>query len=193
MTIWYVSDWHFNHNKKFIYEARGFETIYAMNEAIIENHNKYVSQNDIVYVLGDLCLGGGSIENLKQCKKMISSMKGELKIILGNHDTAQRTQMYTECWNAEVVGYATMMNFDKFHFYLSHYPTITSNLDYDKPLNQRTLNLFGHTHAETLFYEKNPMMYNVAVDAHLCKPVSMEEIILDIKTYFMHQTHNEVF
>ena len=129
MTIWCVSDWHFNHNKEFIYDARGFKTIYAMNEAIVENHNKYVSQNDIVYVLGDLCLGGGSIENLKQCKKIISSLKGQLKIILGNHDTNQRIKMYEECWNTEIIGYATIMDFDKFHFYLSHYPTITSNLD----------------------------------------------------------------
>ena len=36
-----------------------------MNEAIIENHNKIINMTDIVYVLGDLCLGGGSDEILK--------------------------------------------------------------------------------------------------------------------------------
>ena len=35
--IYFTSDWHFCHNKPFIYESRGFKSIEEMNEIIIEN------------------------------------------------------------------------------------------------------------------------------------------------------------
>ena len=31
--IWLCSDWHLNHNKEFIWKARGFESVAQMNEA----------------------------------------------------------------------------------------------------------------------------------------------------------------
>ena len=43
-----------------------------------------------------------------------------------------------------------------------------------------TLNLYGHTHQKTCFYEDRPYMYNVACDAHDCTPVSIEDIYNDI-------------
>ena len=58
--IYITSDWHFNHNKNFIYEKRGFSSIQEMNEAIITYHNQCVNYNDIVYCLGDCLLGDDS-------------------------------------------------------------------------------------------------------------------------------------
>lgn len=55
--IWVTSDWHLNHNKEFIYKARGFETVSDMNKAIMQNHNQSVAMDDHIYVLGDCCLG----------------------------------------------------------------------------------------------------------------------------------------
>ena len=36
---WFTSDWHFCHDRAFIYEPRGFKNVYEMNETIIKNHN----------------------------------------------------------------------------------------------------------------------------------------------------------
>ena len=47
--IYLASDWHFNHNKPFIYEPRGFTNIEEMNEAIIKRHNSVVDDDDDVY------------------------------------------------------------------------------------------------------------------------------------------------
>ena len=58
IKTWLVSDWHFNHDKAFIWKARGFEGVQEMNEAIIERHNTVVQPGDLVYCLGDACLGG---------------------------------------------------------------------------------------------------------------------------------------
>ena len=53
-NIWLTSDWHFNHDKEFVWKARGFESVHEMNQAIIERHNSKVEDEDDVYVLGDL-------------------------------------------------------------------------------------------------------------------------------------------
>ena len=36
--IYFTSDLHFNHNKDFIYQARGFENIEEHNKTIVEKH-----------------------------------------------------------------------------------------------------------------------------------------------------------
>lgn len=179
--IYFTSDWHFNHNKEFIYEPRGFFSVDEMNSVIIHRYNALVNMDDIVYVLGDLSLGGASDEALKKSKRLIQSLKGELRVILGNHDTDRRIEMYKECWNVEVIGFAERLKVNGYNFYLSHYPSITSNLDFDKPLKSRVINLFGHTHSKDKFYEDNPLMYNVSIDAQECLPVSVDKVIKDIK------------
>lgn len=155
-----------------------------MNEAIIEKHNKIITPIDTVYVLGDLCLGGGSDGAIRSAKKMIQSLKGNLKVILGNHDTDRRVQMYNECWNVEIIGYADMIHIEKYHFYISHFPTLTSNLDENKSLKQRILNLYGHTHQKTNFLNDSSLNYHVGVDSHNCEPVSIDTVIKDMKEYY---------
>ena len=179
--IWFSADLHFNHNREFVYKLRGFDSVEEMNEAIVERFNKTISSDDTLYILGDLCLGGGSEEMLEENKRLISSLNGHLKIVLGNHDTNNRIKMYSEGKNVEVIGYADLIKYNGYHFYLSHYPTITTNLDDSKSLKQRVLNLYGHTHQKASFYNDNPTMYHVGVDSHNCYPILFDSIIERMK------------
>ena len=77
MAIFLTSDWHFNHDKTFIYEPRNFSTKEEHNLAIITLHNEVVSPDDDVYVLGDLMLGDN-----KEGIELIKKMNGNLHIIL---------------------------------------------------------------------------------------------------------------
>ena len=179
MKIWFTSDWHFCHNKPFIYKPRGFNTIEEMNETIIKNHNLLIDDDDDVYCLGDCML----MDN-ETGIKCIESLKGRIHIIRGNHCTDNRIELYNNCHNVvEVLGFAHMEKINGQSFYMSHYPTIVSNYDDSaKPLNRRVINLFGHTHSAEKFYnEHNPCMYNVALDAHNCYPVEITTIMQDIK------------
>ncbi len=182
MTIWFTSDLHFNHDKEFLYKPRGFHNVIEMNESIIEAYNKFISKDDIVYILGDLCLGGPSQDKLLENKYLLSELQGNINIILGNHDSYNRISIYHDC-GFNVIGYAEMLKYNGYHFFLSHYPTITTNYD-DKALKQRVLNLHGHTHDKNKFYDDSPFMYNVALDAQECKPISIESVINDIKIRF---------
>lgn len=171
-NTWFTSDWHFGHDREFIYKPRGFNTIEEMNETIIQNHNANVNDDDDVFVLGDLMLG--EPDNIKYIKRM----RGRLHIIRGNHDTDVRIKMYSELPNVVEIKDAMFWRFRKYHFYMSHFPVLTGNLQQEH-LYQMTLNLFGHTHSKEKFYEDRPYMYNVAIDAH-GKPIEIENIIAEM-------------
>jgi calcineurin-like phosphoesterase family protein len=177
--IYFSSDLHFNHPKKFIYEPRGFKNIYEMNQAIIKNFNSIVKSEDDLYLLGDTILG-----DLESGINLFNQLNGNIHLIWGNHCTNNRKIAMSKCPNVvEVIGYAGVLKYNKYHFYLSHYPTLTSNYDDDKPLRVRQLCLAGHTHSTSIFEDCGS--YNVAVDAHGCYPISIDQIIEDFKLHLV--------
>lgn len=173
--IYLTSDLHFCHDREFLFKPRGFENVYDMNEAIVKNWNETIDMEDDVYVLGDLMLN-----NNYEGARLIKNLKGKIHIILGNHDTDARMGLYENFYNVVEVLYATMIHYNGYHFYLSHFPTVTSNLEKEN-LKQCTINLYGHTHQKTNFYNDMPFMYHVGLDSHNCTPVSLDDIIEDCK------------
>lgn len=177
--IWITSDLHFNHDREFIWKARGFSHVQEMNEAIINNWNATISAEDDVYVCGDLCLGGAGMNCENQ--QLIEQLNGRLHIILGNHDTPARIEMYRFCKNVvEEPKHADMLQYNGYHFYLSHFPTLTANLEKES-LKQCTINIYGHTHQRDRFFEGRPYMYHCGVDAHNCYPVLLDDAIEEMK------------
>lgn len=176
--IWLTSDLHFGHDREFIYAPRGYKSVWDMNGSLIENWNKVVADDDTVYILGDLMLGDNH-----EGMRCLNQLKGEKVVITGNHDTAIRKELYVE----RLRGFAglfdaTTLKYDKYNFFLCHYPTMTSNFDDDKPLRQRLICLCGHTHTKDKFLDwKQSPIYHVEVDAHDNYPVSLDQIILDMK------------
>lgn len=176
MAIFVTSDLHFNHDKEFIYVPRGFYSVEEMNETIIERWNIVVTSEDDVYLLGDVCLGGDALE---ENKALIERLNGKIHIILGNHDTNNRIEMYKTCSNIVDIKWADMIHYKKHHFYLSHFPTLTSNLEKES-LTQCTCNLYGHTHQKSNFYNDIPFMYHVGVDSHNCFPIALDAVIAEM-------------
>lgn len=61
---YFIADTHFNHENIIKYCNRPFEDSKEMNEYIINKWNSVVTENDVVYHLGDV--GFGSTEELEQ-------------------------------------------------------------------------------------------------------------------------------
>lgn len=174
--IFVISDYHFNHNKEFLYSKRGFSNVEEMNKALVSIHNCIVSPEDTVYILGDVCMG--SMETLDSSKKLIESLNGHLHIIRGNHDTDMKVQMYLTCKNVvEAEKWAEMLKYKKQSFYLSHFPSVVRNIDDDEPNKKSIINLFGHTHQDTLFYGENANMFHVGADGGAFTPWALDEIL----------------
>ena len=174
--IFFTSDPHLGHDKDFVVQARGFETVEEMNVEIIRRWNERVYPDDDVYVLGDLTLG-----DVEEGIRLIAKLNGYLHIMRGNHDTDKKVERYLELPNVVSVQYADVLKYGKAVFWMGHYPTITANYDDDKPWAKHVVCLFGHTHQEQPFYNNNPYMYNVGMDAHNCTPITIDEIIADIR------------
>ena len=176
--IWICADWHFCHDREFVWGVRGFESIEQMNNAIIQRHNSIVRPDEDVYVLGDLILGGAN--KLEEGLNLIKQMNGKLHIVRGNHDTNERWKAYMNLPNVVEQQNSLYLKYKKYYFYMSHYPSLTGNLEKEK-LKQMTLNLYGHTHQKSHFYEDRPYMYCTCMDAHDCYPCNLNDIIIEMK------------
>lgn len=176
--IWITSDTHFAHQKSFLYEPRGFNSVEDMNEAIIENWNNVVSAEDTVYHLGDVILS--NTEAGLQCLKRLN---GNIILLRGNHDSDARVKLYQELPNIKYEGYATIIKDGKWHFYLSHYPTLVGNSDdVSKPIKNRLLNICGHSHVKDKWADlEKGLIYHAEMDAHNMFPVSLGQIKEDFR------------
>lgn len=174
--IWLTSDFHFCHNRDFIYGPRGFDSVHDMNNAILRNFEEMVEWTDDLYILGDSFLNDN-----EEGMKFLKRIPGNKHIIIGNHDSNVRVDLMRDA-GFDILGYATIIKYKGYSFYLSHYPTLTSNLDDDKPLNKRIINLCGHTHTTNKFCDWNKgLIYHCELDAHHNCPVEIDTILQDIK------------
>lgn len=101
--IWFTSDTHFGwgHVKDFLWAPRGFNSIEEHDTAIIENWNSIVDPDDEVYHLGDVMLGDN-----EHGIKCLEQLNGRIHILIGNHDTDTRIQLYRQCKNVVSIDYA---------------------------------------------------------------------------------------
>lgn len=175
--IWLVSDLHLGHNRQFVWGPRGFKSVEEMNEAIVERWNEKVAMDDDVYALGDLMLGDNEVGI-----NYLQKLNGKIHVVLGNHDTPTRQAVYLEMPNIVEVEWAIMLPYKKYHFFLTHFPCMTGNLDDDKPLKARIINLCGHIHTKNKFVDiGKSLIYHCEVDAHNCYPVNIDDIIFDLQ------------
>lgn len=177
--IFLTSDTHFCHQREFLWGPRGFKNEWEMNAAIIQNWNAVINPDDDVYHLGDVMLN-----NNNEGIKCLKSLKGNIHIIRGNHDSDTRMQLYNDCYNVVEICGGKFLNYKNYHFFLSHYPCIVSNYDTDKPLKARTISLCGHSHTQNKWQDIDKgLIYHCELDCHNNAPVLIDDIIIDIQNY----------
>lgn len=174
--IFLTSDTHFGHQRSFLYEPRGYNTIEEHDQDAIRIWNEIVTPEDTVYHLGDVMLYDNEygLECLRQ-------LNGNIKIIRGNHDSDVRLELYNSLPNVEVIGWATMIRYKKYYIYLSHYPCRTANYDDGVSLHRKVLSFCGHSHTKDRFVDwDNLGCYHIEWDAH-GKPIELDAAIRDIR------------
>jgi hypothetical protein len=58
INAWFTADFHLGHRNILRYCNRPFQSTGEMDEAILGNLNSRVGQSDVLYFLGDFCMGG---------------------------------------------------------------------------------------------------------------------------------------
>lgn len=178
-NIWVISDTHFNHENIIKFCNRPFESAKEMNEQMVEKWNSVVKPQDKVYHLGDVYMGGGF--GREYTAKLLSSLNGHKRLILGNHDNGkdQVLQKYFEkidVWRM----------FPEFGLLLTHVPVHKSALtrgmnDRPKDLTEVMLNkevsylknVHGHIHDN-----KSPSEHHqcVCVEHINYQPINIENL-----------------
>lgn len=165
--IFMSSDLHFNHNKSFIYEPRGFTSVEEMNEGIIKNFNKIITWEDDLYLCGDQMLG----MDINAGLALLRRLNGNKYLVIGNHDTDNRVAAYRESGIFIEVQPQYRIKYKGRIYVITHYPTLVEN---EGQFNN-VINIHGHTHVKEHLSEI-PYCYNVNVDAWNCKPVELDYI-----------------
>jgi calcineurin-like phosphoesterase family protein len=189
MTTYFTSDTHFGHQRIIELSNRPFNSVDEMNEAMIDNWNNVVSDDDVVYHLGDVALGPWV-----EWDSILTRLNGYKVLIVGNHDrvfkgmaTKQQEKFASEYdkWFDEFYDndYIYLGDNDE-PFNLSHFPYDGDSQGDERYREHRLTDngrvlIHGHTHMNQVisYSDKGTMQVHVGVDAHDFNLVSEEQII----------------
>lgn len=161
--IYFTSDTHFWHKNILNFEDRPYSTVEEMTEDMIEKWNKQINDNDIVYHLGDFCLG-----SLEQTIDILSRLKGKIILIKGNHDFSKHYKKINQM--GLLYGYHEVgitLKYQKQKIWLSHYPM-------EIGLRPKYWSVHGHIHSIESNWDNQ---INVGVDSPHFKHKPFGELI----------------
>jgi calcineurin-like phosphoesterase family protein len=163
-----VTDWRTQDGEVPVHSTRDFNTIELMNNALVDNINSVVGQDDTLIHLGDFSFGGfeniGNFLDRLVCKN--------IHLVLGNHDTHIKydrdgiqdkflsVQQYLE------------VKINDYYFVLSHYPFQSWN-----GLSKGVIHLHGHVHLNKMLKFGNGKKMDVGVEGNDLNPYLIDDII----------------
>ncbi|RDY30040.1 metallophosphoesterase [Lachnotalea glycerini] len=169
--LYFTSDTHFYCKKPPFIGKHLFQSCEEKNEYIIRQWNSVVKPEDEVYLLGDVSDGTG-----EQTNEILKRLNGTKYLVIGNNDKYLKDSQFDQSlyvWTKQYYELRTLNT----KFALFHFP-IEVWVGYD---NDRA-HLHGHLHS--LKATREPIRrYEVGVDSHYGKPVSIEEIWESIKDF----------
>ena len=182
-VVWITSDPHYNHKNICrsvtnwrtqdgdvpTYNTRDFQSIDQMNDALVNNINFKVGQNDTLIILGDIAFGGfesiGKFLDRLVCKN--------IHLVLGNHDHHIRNNRENIQELFISVSDYLQVRINDQDFVLSHYPFSSWN-----GLNKGVIHLHGHVHLSNQNKWGNGKRLDVGVDGNGYFPYIITEIVL---------------
>lgn len=164
--IYFTSDLHLGQKGINYVHQRPFDDVETMNEEIITNYNRVITDEDTVYIIGDLCNG----VSVAQANELIRQLNGKKILIRGNHDKQYDESLFEEICDYKILFYRG------FSFVLMHYPI----MDWYKK-SKGSIHIHGHLHSDRRYNltnrKKGLRRYDCGVDANSYAPVSILQIM----------------
>ena len=176
-NVFLISDTHFGHANicKFMTEdnkpVRPWDDVAEMDEALIQNWNSVVRENDLVYHLGDVVIN-------KKFLPILERLNGRKRLVRGNHDTFAITE-YLKYFE-EVYGVREISSKDgNDGMIFSHIPLAEASIE------RFGVNVHGHLHTKRMKTDGtyghgdenlNPLYFSVCVEQINYTPISLEEV-----------------
>jgi calcineurin-like phosphoesterase family protein len=181
-TVWITSDTHYHHknicrgvtnwrtqdNKIPVNSTRDFQTLDEMGDAIVNNINSKVGQDDTLIHLGDVAFGG--FDRLEQFLDRLICKN--IYLVLGNHDHhIKNNRSFIKDRFMSVQNYMEV-NIEDENFVLCHYP-----LQSWHGLNKGVIHLHGHVHLSAQNKWGNGKRLDVGMDGNNMNPYKITEIV----------------
>lgn len=172
------ADLHLGHEK--LAQLRGFDRPEEHDQHLVDAWSATVRKNDVVWVLGDLCLGSPA-----RAIELVAALPGAKRLILGNHDVAHpmhrnahshQHRYFTAFQSVQTMARVRLGGQD---FMLSHYPYWGDSLGEDRGVqyrlrDQRLPLIHGHVHDQWLTKDHQ---INVGVERWMGGPASAEDVL----------------
>lgn len=171
--IFYTADPHFGYDAIRKTAARPFPSTDEMDEALISRWNRVVTDDDTVYLVGDI----GSYRTPVPTQQL-SRLRGHKHLIRGNHDTCIPNQQQLLDYFETVTDFLELDDGD-FHITLCHYPLVYMQHGYM---------IHGHLHnAQRESYrilQGLPHVLNAGVDINDFCPVTLPQLIENNRRHY---------
>lgn len=163
MKKFLISDTHFFHGNIIKYENRPFKDIESMNEEIIKRWNSVVTNNDVVYHLGDVSFSGAD-----NTRRIISRLNGKKFLVMGNHDKCRPPKWWRDIGFDEASRWPIIL--DDFYV-LQHEPP-----QYLNPA-MPYFYFYGHVHSSEMYRTITKQTACMCVERWDYKPILIEDVI----------------
>jgi calcineurin-like phosphoesterase family protein len=146
-----------------------------MNTALINNWNSRVTNNDHVYIVGDLFYGGRDAAGCDEAISIVKKLNGILHLIAGNHDIPYLNNTDYHYLFADV-DHLRYLKHGGEHIFLCHYPLAEWSGYF-----RGSLHIYGHIHnqkesAAYEFMKTKERALNAGTDICNFMPVTLEEL-----------------
>ena len=131
----YIADYHFGHGNVIKFDHRPFSSAEEMDVEMIKNWNDAVTNDDIVYILGDFCW-----DTEDRWIDILNQLNGKKVLIRGNHDLKTMSPQLRNKFQ-DIKDYKEVKDNGKIVL-LSHYPMPF----YRGAYNSDIVHLYGHIH-----------------------------------------------
>ena len=169
--IYFTSDLHLGHKNVLKLCNRPFNSIEEMDACLIDNWNSRVTNNDTVYILGDLMF-----RNSVPPEEYLSQLKGKKHLIRGNHDRDWTKKVDISKYFVSNENLSFISD-GKHRITVCHYPMMSW-----PHMSTNGYMVFGHIHHNTdavywPIIEQSELMLNAGVDINGFMPVTFEEMV----------------
>jgi calcineurin-like phosphoesterase family protein len=190
--LYFTSDTHYNHSNICTATTtwvgaenltRKFNALNHMNDALVNNINEVVGENDVLVHLGDWSFGG--FEKISEFRNRIICKN--IHLTYGNHDhhirnnkediqeifSTTQDYLFLDVRRPSKDGKGVM---DKYSFVCMHYPIASWD-----SMNDGVIHLHGHVHLPPNLRLGEGKSLDVGVDGNNLHPMSLDEILSVVK------------
>jgi len=172
--IYFTSDLHLGHKNIVELCKRPFADVDAMDAVLIDNWNRKVKKNDIVYLTGDV------VWDKKKVAYYMEQLSGKKILVAGNHDSTWIKREECKKYFEEIVQYLEV-HLNGHPITMCHYPMLEWRSSREESKRKLGYLIHGHIHNRIadeyrqLFLQFNAL--NAGVDVNDFAPVTFDELV----------------